>query len=104
VVAIAPSNHFCSVHWQLTKLGITSLKHKTYGQGGGTDPWETGSYDLALEEAHIENFNIVAYTSVIPPGELGAEGNFRTSATLILLSICWLLVLTGTVLCRGYGG
>ena len=27
-------------------------------QGGGTDPWETGSYDLALEEAHIEDFNI----------------------------------------------
>lgn len=37
-------------------------------QGGGTDPWETGSYDLALEEAHIEDFNVVAYTSVIPPG------------------------------------
>lgn len=27
------------------------------------DPWETGSYDLALEEAGIEDFNIVAYTS-----------------------------------------
>ena len=26
-----------------------------------------GSYDLALEEAHIENFNVVAYTSVVPP-------------------------------------
>ena len=36
-------------------------------QGGGTDPWETGSYDLALEEARIEDFNIVAYTSVVPP-------------------------------------
>ena len=36
-------------------------------QGGGTDPWETGAYDLALEEAGIENFNVVAYTSVIPP-------------------------------------
>lgn len=35
-------------------------------EGGGTDPWETGSYDLALEEAGIENFNVVAYTSVIP--------------------------------------
>ncbi|CAL8463045.1 g2579 [Coccomyxa elongata] len=35
-------------------------------EGGGTDPWETGSYDLALEEAHIEDFNVVAYTSVIP--------------------------------------
>ncbi|CAK0784936.1 hypothetical protein CVIRNUC_008141 [Coccomyxa viridis] len=36
-------------------------------EGGGTDPWETGSYDLALEEARIEDFNIVAYTSVVPP-------------------------------------
>ncbi|CAL5228910.1 g12131 [Coccomyxa viridis] len=36
-------------------------------EGGGTDPWETGSYDLALEEAQIEDFNVVAYTSVVPP-------------------------------------
>lgn len=34
--------------------------------GGGIDPWETGSYDLALEMAQIENFNISTYTSVIP--------------------------------------
>ena len=34
--------------------------------GGGVDPWETGSYDLALEMAQIENFNISTYTSVIP--------------------------------------
>ncbi len=27
------------------------------------DPWETGSYDLALEQAGIEDFNIVPYTS-----------------------------------------
>lgn len=34
--------------------------------GGGIDPWETGAYDLALEEAGIQNFNIVPYTSVVP--------------------------------------
>ena len=34
--------------------------------GGGVDPWETGSYDLALEMAQIANFNISTYTSVIP--------------------------------------
>lgn len=34
--------------------------------GSGNDPWETGSYDLALLEAGIENFNIVKYTSVMP--------------------------------------
>eukprot|EP00850_Spirogloea_muscicola_P002016 SM000007S20976 [mRNA] locus=s7:1337418:1338669:+ [translate_table: standard] len=36
-------------------------------EGGGIDPWETGSYDLALEDAGIHEFNLVAYTSVIPP-------------------------------------
>ena len=35
--------------------------------GPGDDPWETGSYDLALMEAGIENFNVVLYTSVLPP-------------------------------------
>jgi arginine decarboxylase len=30
------------------------------------DPYETFSYDLALEEAGIENFNVVPYTSVLP--------------------------------------
>ena len=34
------------------------LRLHAHAQGGGTDPWETGSYDLALEEAHIEDFNI----------------------------------------------
>jgi arginine decarboxylase len=36
-------------------------------QGDGADPWETGSYDLALEDAGIQDLNIVQYTSVIPP-------------------------------------
>jgi pyruvoyl-dependent arginine decarboxylase len=31
------------------------------------DPYETFSYDLALLEAEIENFNVVYYTSVLPP-------------------------------------
>ena len=26
----------------------------------------SGSYDIALEEAHIEDFNVVTYTSVVP--------------------------------------
>lgn len=34
--------------------------------GPGDDPWETGSYDIALLDAEIENFNMLAYTSVIP--------------------------------------
>eukprot|EP00898_Chlorokybus_atmophyticus_P007004 jgi/Chlat1/7304/Chrsp58S06931 len=36
-------------------------------EGGGIDPWETGSYDIALEDARIHDFNIMEYTSVLPP-------------------------------------
>jgi len=36
-------------------------------QDAGSDHFETGSYDLALLEAKIENFNVVKYTSVMPP-------------------------------------
>lgn len=36
-------------------------------QGIQPDPYETFSYDLALLEAGIENFNVVYYTSVLPP-------------------------------------
>ena len=35
--------------------------------GPGIDPWETASYDLALLDAGIENCNMLAYTSVLPP-------------------------------------
>lgn len=35
-------------------------------QGIPPDPYETFSYDLALLEAGIENFNVVYYTSVLP--------------------------------------
>lgn len=49
-----PKDYFIS-----TGVGETDL-------GGGIDPWETGSYDLALEDAKIHNFNIIQYTSVMP--------------------------------------
>lgn len=42
-----------------TGVGETDL-------GGGVDPWETGSYDMALTDAEIENYNIIQYTSVMP--------------------------------------
>jgi len=35
-------------------------------QDAGADHYETGSYDLALLDAKIENFNVVKYTSVVP--------------------------------------
>ena len=36
-------------------------------EGIPPDPYETFSYDLALQEAGIENFNVMYYTSVLPP-------------------------------------
>ncbi len=36
-------------------------------QGIPPDPYETFSYDLALLDAGVENFNVVYYTSVLPP-------------------------------------
>ncbi len=36
-------------------------------KGWAPQPYETFSYDLALKAAMIENFNIVPYTSVLPP-------------------------------------
>ena len=36
-------------------------------EGIEPDPYETFSYDLALQQAGIENFNVVYYTSVLPP-------------------------------------
>lgn len=36
-------------------------------EGLPPDPYETFSYDLALQEAGIENFNVIYYTSVLPP-------------------------------------
>ena len=54
---------------QLTRVPLAYFVTSGYGDtdcGGGIDPWETGSYDLALERAQIENFNITTYSSVIP--------------------------------------
>jgi pyruvoyl-dependent arginine decarboxylase (PvlArgDC) len=36
-------------------------------EGIPPDPYETFSYDLALQEAGIDNFNVLYYTSVLPP-------------------------------------
>lgn len=35
--------------------------------GPGLDPWETTAFDLALLDAGIGNYNIVKYSSVLPP-------------------------------------
>ena len=38
-----------------------------FNDGIPPQPYETFAYDLALQEAAIENFNVVPYTSVMPP-------------------------------------
>src|SRR5579864_1503178 len=45
-----PRNYFWVIGWGESDVGI-----------------ETGSYDAALTMAGIENFNIMLYTSVLPP-------------------------------------
>jgi len=46
---------------------FVTMGHNDTDLGPGDDPWETGSYDLALMNASIENFNVLKYTSVLPP-------------------------------------
>ena len=45
-----PKNYFWAIEWGESNVGV-----------------ETGSYDAALTMAGIENFNILLYTSVLPP-------------------------------------
>ncbi|GAB4820003.1 hypothetical protein N2152v2_007049 [Parachlorella kessleri] len=33
----------------------------------GSDPYETGAHDLAMEAAGIHEFNLIQYTSILPP-------------------------------------
>jgi arginine decarboxylase len=49
-----------------TKYFVTSGAGQS-SAGPGDDHWETCSYDLALLDAGIENFNVMTYTSVLPP-------------------------------------
>jgi len=46
---------------------FVTMGHNDTDLGPGDDPWETGSYDLALMDASIANFNVLKYTSVLPP-------------------------------------
>ena len=38
-----------------------------FNDGIPPQPYETFAYDLALHQAGIENFNVIPYTSVLPP-------------------------------------
>ncbi len=59
-----------------TGTRIPTLGFITGGTGQSNEgipphPYETYAYDSALLEAKIENFNVVPYTSVLPPQLLG---------------------------------
>ncbi|MFH1222570.1 MAG: pyruvoyl-dependent arginine decarboxylase [Candidatus Micrarchaeota archaeon] len=56
-------------------------------EGIPPDPYETFSYDLALQNASIEDFNVAYYTSVLPPESYEvplekAKGYFHHGAVL----------------------
>jgi arginine decarboxylase len=85
---------------------VTSGKGDT-DIGPGDDPWETGSYDLALMDAKIENFNVTQYSSVLPPESKEipiseAEATFRHGAVIetIMASVNGV---KGNTLCTGVG-
>ncbi len=75
--------------------------------GPGDDPWETGAYDMALKDAKIENFNVMTYTSVLPPESKEipiseAEKYFHHGAVIetIMASVKGV---KGDTLCTGVG-
>ena len=79
-----------------TQLGTRypTLAFHTGGTGQADDgippqPFETFCYDSALKEAKIQDFNVVPYTSVLPPELYGnivpvekVEKNFKHGAVL----------------------
>lgn len=48
-------------------FGIITGGSGAFNEGLSPQPYETFAYDLALKQAAIENFNIIPYTSVLPP-------------------------------------
>lgn len=63
----------CTNAWASIDLGIrvptayvVSIGAGQSNEGLPPDPYETFSYDIALQQAGIENFNVMYYTSVLP--------------------------------------
>lgn len=75
--------------------------------GPGDDPWETGSYDLALMEAGIANFNVVPYTSVLPPESveipIDEAQKFFHHGAVIEVIMASVNGVKGDLLCTGVG-
>lgn len=63
-------NHLWGHVFLGTRIPVHYFPTTGYGEtdlGSGADPWHTGSFDLALQSAQIENFNILNYSSVLSP-------------------------------------
>mgnify|MGYP003808857513 CR=1 FL=1 len=75
--------------------------------GPGDDPWETGSYDLALLAAGIANFNVIPYTSVLPPESveipIDEARNFFHHGAAIEVIMASVNGEKGDMLCTGVG-
>lgn len=48
-------------------LGFVTGGTGVFNDGIPPQPFETFAYDLALQQAGIEDFNVIPYTSVLPP-------------------------------------
>jgi arginine decarboxylase len=86
---------------------FVTLGHNDTDIGPGDDPWETGSYDLALMNASIENFNVMMYTSVLPPESreipLSEAKRFFHHGAVIETIMSDLNGVKGDTLCTGVG-
>ena len=72
------------------------------------DPYETFSYDLALKEAGIENFNVVYYTSVLPKDAYEVEFNQYLKAQFVHGTVLESIMakaggIKGDTVCAGIG-
>ncbi|MDD4093779.1 MAG: pyruvoyl-dependent arginine decarboxylase [Methanothrix sp.] len=86
---------------------FVTMGHNDTDLGPGDDPWETGSYDLALMNASIENFNVLKYTSVLPPESreiaLSEARNYFHHGAAIETIMSDLNGVKGDTLCTGVG-
>lgn len=75
--------------------------------GRGDDHYETAAYDLALLKASIENYNVVTYTSVIPPEseQISKEDakNFYHHGAVLETIMAYAKGAKGNTICAGVG-
>jgi arginine decarboxylase len=52
--------------------------HIQIASGVGSGPTELAAFDAALRSAGVENYNLIALSSVIPPGAVLARARYHT--------------------------